>query len=597
MMRLSRPASERLQRTAVTGILILGAVPIALPFCWLILASLKTADRVLTDRPEWLPWVDRYTLDDGRQEWSLTILDRSREGLLGWWRVRPANLPNEDYFLWPLDQIETRAVTGYVARIGWLKRAVTAPQPADRPGWVRVGQLGTQQVVAVGPGQLREESHIEHVAVVLGQEVVVELESPPTGETDPAWQNSPSGPGTSLRIKDYSLPFELADSQVRGSDHGPQVWVESLGAALPVEVLEHYPSSGVSRVRLVPGQVVLSDPGRVRVERRLTVRYYLEQEDGPVEVKPTRRDEQGNPVEVALLTRPREWIVPASHVTPATGYEQRIRWLDQSLTVRSRGDVATPAGMAALQPVWPADSVVVAAERVRHQRRLEAQWSNYINVFAAEPLHKYVLNTLFITVLCIVGNVLSCGLVGYAFARLRFRGRDGLFLIVLATMMLPSTITFLPTYILYVKIGWLDSFYPLIVPSFLATAAFFVFLYRQFFLTIPLDLEDAARIDGCGPLGTFWHLMLPAARPAVVTVAVFTFMASWNDFMGPLLYLNTDEYQTLAYGLFSFKTSFGYKFPHFMMAASAMMMIPTLAIFFLAQRAFMRGVVVTGVKG
>jgi ABC-type glycerol-3-phosphate transport system permease component len=562
MNRLSKPATRRLQHGLVTAILIVGGIPIALPFVWLVLSSLKTADRVLTEKPEWLPWDERYTVREAGRDQPVRVLDRSRQAALGWWRVRPVGAGEQPYFFWPADQIRQTAVTGFVAPIGWTKRAVSAPVPTEQPGFVRVGQLGTERRVTVRPAEVRAESYERSITELLGQEVMVE-----PGDAD-------------VQIKTPSAPFYLADTNVTN-------W--------PVEILERYGPAGISRVRFMPGPIPPAQ--HPRVDRQVRMRYWLRVADREVEVKPTRTDAEGRPIEVAVLGEPRQWVVPAASVTAAAKQEYHITWLGQTLTVAPQPDVPAPSGMAALQTTAPADTAVVAADRVQHTRTLAPQWANYIHVFSAEPLHKYVLNTLFITVLCILGNVLSCGLVGYAFARLQFRGRDALFVLVLATMMLPATITFLPTYILYVKIGWLDTFYPLIVPSFLATAAFFVFLYRQYFLTIPLDLEDAARIDGCGPLATFWHIMLPMARPAVVTVAVFTFMSAWNDFMGPLLYLNTDEYQTLAYGLYSFKTSFGYKFPHYMMAASTMMMVPMLVVFLLAQKAFLRGVVVTGVKG
>jgi ABC-type glycerol-3-phosphate transport system permease component len=582
MIQLSKPTAERLQHSLVTLILILGGIPIVLPLVWLVLASVKTADRVLTEKPEWLPWVERYRVADADQSWSVRVLDRSREGTLGWQRIRPVGIGDEPYFYWPADQLETIPVTGYAAPIGSTKRTVSAPQPADQPNLARVRQLGTERRVAVRPEDVRAESTQQTIAQLLGQEVTVEV--------------NVGRPGRTLQITEPSPPFYLADTLIRGRG-ATAVSAVIPGIELPIEILEHYGPAGVSRVRFIAGPPVQVDPAHLTVERRMRTRYWLRIGDRDTEVKPTRTDAAGQPLEVAVLGEPKEWLVPAAEVTAVTRQEHRIHWLGQTLTVAPRPDVAAPAGTVAVQTISPADTAVIAADRVQLERTLAPQWANYVRVFGAEPLHKYVLNTLFITALCILGNVLSCGLVGYAFARLQFRARNALFVVVLATMMLPATITFLPTYILYVKIGWLDTFYPLIVPSFLATAAFFVFLYRQYFMTIPLDLEDAARIDGCGPLGTFWHIMLPMARPAVVTVVVFTFMGAWNDFMGPLLYLNTDEYQTLAYGLFSFKTSFGYKFPHYMMAASTLMMIPTVVVFFLAQNAFLRGIVVTGVKG
>lgn len=593
MMPLSKPAAERLHKVTLTGVLILGAIPIALPFLWLVLSSLKTADTVLSENPEWLPIQQRYevgaTTVDGAAQ-PVTIVDRGTPGGLGVWRIKPAEERDQAYFFWPADGIEVLTTTGHLARIGTVLRAVSAPEPTDDPGRVRVGQFGTQQIVPITPAELHERVETHDIVRLFGREVPVEVLS-----------NSDSG-HIRLRIAPPGAEFLIARDLLRNDDDARlpvQAWAAD-GAApplLPVAVLAEVPAAGVARVRLVPGAILTALAERVATQRQTLVHYYRVQGDEREPVSPARRDADGQITAVARMSALREWLLPAEDVTTATETEHRITWLGQPLTVRVLEEVEAPPGQVAVRTLPPHDTVAIAADRVRSERRIEPQWANYLNVFRVEPLHKYVLNTLFITSLSILGNVLSCGLVGYAFARLQFRGRDTLFLVLLSTMMLPSTITFLPTYILYVKIGWLDTYYPLIVPTFLATSAFFVFLYRQFFMTIPLDLEDAARIDGCDPLRTFWHIMLPMARPAVITVTVFTFMAAWNDFMGPLLYLNTDEYQTLAYGLYSFKTSFGYKFPHYMMAASTMMMIPTLIIFFLAQNAFMRGVVVTGVKG
>lgn len=254
-------------------------------------------------------------------------------------------------------------------------------------------------------------------------------------------------------------------------------------------------------------------------------------------------------------------------------------------------------GLSKLRVIATGEVKEVSPHLVRTVRRFDPHPENYAEVLKKEPFHRYFVNTLFITVCCILGQVLSCAVVGYAFARIRFRGRGLLFLVLLSTMMVPAQITMIPRFIVFVRLGWLDSFKPLTVPAFLATNAFFVFLFRQFFLTIPLELEDAARIDGCGPLATFWHVMLPLAKPAVVTTAVFTFIWTWNDFLGPLIYINSDEKRTLALALDSFKTMYGYADIHLLMAASVMMIVPSLIIFFIAQRAFIRGVVVTGLKG
>jgi ABC-type glycerol-3-phosphate transport system permease component len=248
-------------------------------------------------------------------------------------------------------------------------------------------------------------------------------------------------------------------------------------------------------------------------------------------------------------------------------------------------------------PVHVPGAIAVAADLIRTETPLAPQWSNYAAAWAEQEFDLYVVNTLFIAALVVLGTVISCGLVGYAFARYEFRGRNLLFLLLLSTMMIPAQVTAIPTFVLFAKFGWIDSFKPLIVPHFLAHSAFFVFLFRQFMLTIPADLEDSARIDGCGPLQTWWLIMMPLCRPIVITVAVFSFIYVWNDFLYPLLYINSDEKQTVALGLQSFKSAYAGAEPQLIMAASVMMIIPTVLLFFVAQKAFMRGVVVSGVKG
>ncbi len=222
-------------------------------------------------------------------------------------------------------------------------------------------------------------------------------------------------------------------------------------------------------------------------------------------------------------------------------------------------------------------------------------WSNYTKAWEAAPFGVYLKNTLIITVLALLGQLVSSSAVAYAFARMRFPGRDTLFILVLATMMLPGIVTLIPTYILFQRIGWLDSFKPLIVPAFFG-APFYIFLLRQFFKTIPMELSEAAKIDGASNLRIFLQLILPLSRPAMATVVIFSFMGHWNDFMGPLIYINSQEKFTLTLGLRAFvglnNTQFQY-----LMAMSFLMTLPIIVVFFISQQYFVRGVVMSGLKG
>ena len=228
-------------------------------------------------------------------------------------------------------------------------------------------------------------------------------------------------------------------------------------------------------------------------------------------------------------------------------------------------------------------------------------WSNYIEALTVQPFVRYTLNTLFIVVLNIIGTVGSGALVAYGFARFRFLGRDLLFTILLATMMLPGQVTMIPIYVLFAKIGWVDTYKPLIIPNFFGGGAFTIFLLRQFFMTLPLDLDDAARIDGANFLQILLHVIAPLAKPALMTIAIFTFLGVWNDFFGPLIYLNSKEKATIALGVYYFRIAL-FQFVsvikwNLLMAASLVFMIPSLVIFFLAQKQFTEGITLTGVRG
>ena len=221
---------------------------------------------------------------------------------------------------------------------------------------------------------------------------------------------------------------------------------------------------------------------------------------------------------------------------------------------------------------------------------------NYLDALAYFPFWLYLRNSVFVTVLVVIGQVLSAAFVAYGFSRLRWPGRDALFLVVLATMMIPGQITMIPQFILFTRLGWVDTFLPLIVPSFFGGGAFNIFLFRQFYRTIPRDYNDAARIDGCSELRIFWQIVLPQAKPAVATASIFAFLWTWNDFMGPVIYLHSPDKFTLPIGLRAFQQQTGTEWG-MLMAASLVVMLPVIAIFFAAQRYFIQGMSMSGLKG
>jgi len=221
---------------------------------------------------------------------------------------------------------------------------------------------------------------------------------------------------------------------------------------------------------------------------------------------------------------------------------------------------------------------------------------NYAQALTVLPFALFFRNTLITTLTPIAGALLSCSVVAYSFARLRWPGRDVLFLVVLATMMLPEQVTMIPQFILYKHLGWIDTFFPLIVPPYFAVGSFNVFLLRQFFLTIPHEMDDAAKIDGASVLGIYWRIVLPLSKPAMAAVAIFVFQGHWNDFLYPLIYLHSQGNFTLALGLRAFQGQYGTDW-NLLMAASLVVMAPLLILFFVAQRYFIQGVVFSGVKG
>jgi multiple sugar transport system permease protein len=226
----------------------------------------------------------------------------------------------------------------------------------------------------------------------------------------------------------------------------------------------------------------------------------------------------------------------------------------------------------------------------------EPQWENYpAAVREMRPFGAYLANTLYLCVMCTTGAVLSSALAAYGFSRITWRGRETVFGLVLATMMIPFPVVMVPLYSLFRELGWIGSFKPLWVSTFFA-GAFNVFLLRQFFRTIPRELSEAAVIDGCSEWAIFWRIVLPLARPALMVVALFQFMATWNDFLGPLIYLTNQDDFTLALGLQAFQSQNGGTSWNLLMAASVLVALPIMALFFFTQKSFVEGIATTGGK-
>jgi len=244
--------------------------------------------------------------------------------------------------------------------------------------------------------------------------------------------------------------------------------------------------------------------------------------------------------------------------------------------------------------------MTASREELTKIRHISPRWENYSEALAylpPETLHglRFLGNTLLLTLLSALGTVLSSSLVAYAFARLHWPGRNLWFGVLLATMMIPGAVTMMPQFLIFRSLGWYDTLRPLWVPAFFGSA-FNVFLLRQFFLSIPSELEDAAKIDGCGPFAVYWRVMLPLVKPALAAIAIMSVLGSWNNFQGPLIYLSSPERMPLAYALQLYQTAHSGE-PGLLMAASTLVVFPIIVLFFFTQRYFIEGVSLTGLGG
>lgn len=259
--------------------------------------------------------------------------------------------------------------------------------------------------------------------------------------------------------------------------------------------------------------------------------------------------------------------------------------------------IALAASM--LLPFWwmLSTSLMTDTEVFQYPPKLLPQsprWENYPEAMALQPFGRYFLNTTIVTFFSVAGQLLFCSMAAFAFARLRFKWRDKIFALYLATMMIPAMVTLIPAFLIITAFGWMNTYYALIAPS--LSSVWGIFLLRQFFLTIPKDLEEAARLDGAHEFAIYWRIVLPLAKPALATLAIFAFMNSWKDFLWPLIVTSQTEMRPVEVGIASFSTIYALDWTH-QMAAAVIVMLPIIIVFFLAQRYFVRGITLTGLKG
>lgn len=555
------------QALGIHGALCLGALVFMFPFAWLVITSFKYPEEVIAYPPKWIPAVP-----EPRAVSPYVTLERfdalempeelSRERL-----ERLAPLVNDA--LWR----RGRAFIGEEHMQGLEERLLRAP-------------LTEALWHALVPGMPPELWTRDDADIVEAMAARLTLE-----RIEEVWTDI-------YRCVAIREPF-FTDTQRR--DHEMRL---RRGETLR------------GRARSLGGVVAREKPLNLSAsDHMLQLAYNLEQGRGGLEFElPLPIDGE----ELLSITLPirqdRTWH--RLHVTlelDGRRYESRnplflgnYRWQELSFKLADRDDEDErdlgiwPVTLAADQEnAFTTPQQLLLRVEIERASRPVALWRKYVQNYrnawiAGEHWDRYIANSVYLVLMNVIGQLLACSMVAYAFARLRWPGRDVLFVVLLATMMLPPQVTMVPVFLVFRTLGWYNTLKPLWIPAF-AGGAFFIFLLRQFMKGIPRELEEAALIDGCGYFGIYGRIIVPLIKPALAAVGIFTFIGSWNDFMGPLIYLNDQRLYPLALGLFDFRAEYGGDFG-MLMAASTIMIMPVVIIFFFAQKYFIQGVTLTGMK-
>lgn len=553
-----------MKRFSIHLALIIGCVIFAFPFYWQLSTSFKELREVGVYPPRWIPQIPYYSTQSPFISGKAYEAMKKPDALDAqtWSRLRP--------------QVE-RALWSQVEKQGaaWVKQA---SQMADSDHFRPQMTRGLwEQVKEIVPDKIWK--HPDELAAFVEKSVTKEM-------IEKAWNNV-------ARI------LVVGKLQVRDVNNDA-VKLEGNGtASVPVWRVQ----SG--NAQLTPATVERQDGWQVNYDLRDASQFVLTY-DFTAPVTPDRISALSLPIHCdetwhrLLLTVENGGLVYRS---------QRPMWMEIRMWQDAEWVFKEPNYRGARSIVLQADPHATTDVRGAHDYRVtltflkssqaRVVFDKYFNSYrlAVRYVDFWLLlrNTVKVVVLNVLGHVLVCSLVAYGFARLKFYGRDVLFGLVLATMMLPADVTRIPHFILMKYLGWYDTLKPLWVGSWFGSP-FFTFLLRQFFLTIPKELEDAAKIDGCNHWQIYWRVMLPLVKPALAVVAIFTFRGSWNDFGGPLIYLSSSHNYTMAYGLYQFRTEQSGEWT-MMMAAATIMALPIIALFFFCQRYMIQGVTLTGLKG
>ena len=539
------------------AVLILGCVIFSFPFYWLLTTSMKERTEIFVSPPKWVPGIPEAVAASPYATDSVYAEPQMPDD-------RPLPFAEQD-----------------LARVfEMLYEAAAAVRPqrtallASLGDGQRYASHGLFTEAAAGLPENLWEGSVEEVGANLAGRVTAAL-------TDKVLGNVFRG----MRIRQAVV---LDRTQRVYTPEEPQTLVAGNAASV-----SDWPDSGAQPTELL----AYAFEGGDKAQWQLTMPMPQLEDDFAGIRMPLTGDKSWHVLNIAV-------DAPSGHYESAKGYpladDLTVEWTwmlpeadagfrkekDYTDLVRT-GDTAGPGDQLVVTMTLARQSLFAAT--MSKFGRAYSEALRYIDFW------RYLGNTVTIVALSIIGTLLSCSLVAYGFARLEFPGRDVLFAVLLATMMLPAQVTMVPQFLIFRYLGWYNTLIPLWAPSFLGSA-FFIFMLRQFMKSIPKDLEDAAKIDGCGYLGIYWRIMLPLIKPALAAVAIFTFMGAWNNFMGPLIFLNDERLYPLSLGIYQFRMEHSAEYS-MMMAASTLMMLPVLTVFFFAQRYFIQGVTLTGVKG
>jgi ABC-type glycerol-3-phosphate transport system permease component len=557
------PSATRM-RTAVHGALLLGCAAFSLPFVWLVGTSFKYEEELLASPPRWTPAIP-------------PAVDRSP------YLADEHSAPIEA----PADAIDWATIEPKLKDAIWQgAKPLLDPQAASafsestlRESLVRA--LWPRATGGIAPELWR--GPLGPLAAAVAKRVDQE-------SVDGAWDAIYNG----VALRDVTVTDD--DGITRRPGDEPSYlnrWAVLQGDATVRAPAAAGPLSLTYNVSSDPRVILAADlPLPISADKLLSVTL------------PIKQDRSWHALSVALEFDGKRYVAADDF------YLGQRRWQEFTFRLAHKGDPdERDVGVWPLVPSIDTDDarpafnephkfrLILTIDRASHAA---ATWhkfaSNYVSAYLASG-HRwtYVFNSVYLVVLSVLGQVLSCSMVAYAFARLKWPGRDVLFIVLLATMMLPAQVTMIPVFVIFKHLGLYNTLASLWAPSLLGSAVF-IFMLRQFMRTIPRELEDAARIDGCSHFGIYWRIILPLTKPALAAVAIFTFMATWNDLLGPLIYINDQRLYPLSLGLFELRTSPRGTDYGMLMAASTLMTLPVMLLFFAGQRYFIEGVTLTGMK-